>query len=212
MPVVRTVPQHHSLHRVSQSVNVDATRCSGFPISLDSRLPEEVIATSLLRAPAHDAWAVGQAVQSCTDPRRLTRGEDSMAPPPRKASAAVRSREAKQFHERGDLDQIAPAVQPPVDVLQHDGIARVEGAIATWMHALQMMRSFDRKFAAELMACRTAYEATTVCNQWVAHRIDSLTAVRSHLFEIWLTCSSRLPLRQHVSCATEDQPNHAAHN
>lgn len=134
-----------------------------------------------------------------------------MCQPVRKASATARSQEAKKRRGRADLSHTPPTVQSPIDALQQHAVAKVEGAIATWMHALQMMRRLDGEFAVRLTACRTADEAATLCNRWMAHRVDSLSAVQSHLLEIWLTCSPRLLLRQCVGDATELQPKHTRH-
>jgi hypothetical protein len=97
-----------------------------------------------------------------------------------------------------DLPQPIPHPDPQARQRAIDQICK---ACQTCTQAVQMMCSLDHDFAARLTACRSVNEATTVCSNWMAHRVDSLFSVQSRLTEIWLEYSAAL-LAHHVTQAS----------
>lgn len=82
------------------------------------------------------------------------------------------------------------------DDLREHAVSQICKVYETFGQALQMMCSLDHSFAIRLTACGTVGEATLVCGEWMAHRVDSLFGVQSQLTEIWIEYANAVVLRR----------------
>jgi len=124
-----------------------------------------------------------------------------MSKPPRSRSPAP-PREASEPSVSepvvGEPDLNATGLRMGDDLREH-AITQICKVYETFGQALQMMCSLDHSFAIRLTACRTVGEATLLCGEWMAHRVDSLFGVQSQLTEIWIEYANAVVLRRLVA-------------
>jgi hypothetical protein len=68
--------------------------------------------------------------------------------------------------------------------------AEVRSACAAWISQLSVVQRHEANFGARLARCRTPSEASTICGEWMGHRLDSAIAMHHRLLELWLTAAT----------------------
>ena len=123
-----------------------------------------------------------------------------MPKPPRSHLPSAPSAAPGRSASEPDATELASNATGPgtdADPRAH-AISRICKVYETFGQALQMMCSLDHSFALRLAACRTVGEATVLCGEWMAHRVDSLFGVQSQLTEIWIEYENAVVLRRLV--------------
>jgi hypothetical protein len=63
---------------------------------------------------------------------------------------------------------------------------RMQDMNRSWLERLREIRQIESDFGARLMAAKTPSEATTICNEWMTKRLETVASEQQVFATAWL--------------------------
>jgi hypothetical protein len=71
---------------------------------------------------------------------------------------------------------------------------RMQDMNRTWLERLREIRQIEAEFGGKLLAARTPSEAVTVCNEWMARRLETVANEQKAFTTAWLDLFSDMAI------------------
>jgi hypothetical protein len=63
---------------------------------------------------------------------------------------------------------------------------RMQGMNRAWIERLRQIRQIEGEYGARLLGAKTSHEATAICNEWMAKRLEVVAGEQQAFVTAWL--------------------------